>query len=112
MGPNIPPKLSNGTFSPCRKRRKLDSCYDSKTCEKLLNMVGRGRISVAGAVDLASSMIDDGMVQDAIQRFASLGCQNQYPANTERDLHRSIKGLFGFQLEPYTVWMNLQVAHQ
>ena len=112
MGPNIPPKLSNGAFSPCRKRRKLDSCYDSKTREKLLNMVGRGRISVAGAVDLASSMIDDGMVQDAIQRFASLGCQSQYPANTERDLHRSIKGLFGFQLEPYTVWMNLQVAHQ
>lgn len=75
-------------------------------------MVGRGRISVAGAVDLANCMVDDGMVQGAVQSFASLGCQNPYPANTERDLYRAIKGLFGLQLEPYTIWMNLQVTCQ
>ena len=42
-------------------------------------MVGRGRISVAGAVDLANCMVDDGMVQGAVQSFAKFGLPKSIP---------------------------------
>lgn len=90
-----------------RKRQKLDVCAESSTCYKLLNMASHGHISICGAVDLANSMVDDGMIHPAIENFATLGSQNQYPANAERDLHRWLRNLFGFRLQPYTVWMNL-----
>lgn len=103
-----PKKIILKSFAAsARKRQKLEACRTSSTCEKLLEMVGRGRISVCGAVDLANSMVDDGMVHEAIKNFASLGAENRCPANCERDLHRWLKDLFGFTLQPYTVWMNL-----
>lgn len=49
-----------------RKRQKLDVCAESSTRYKLLNMVSHGRISICGAVDLANSMVDDGMIHPAI----------------------------------------------
>ena len=51
-------------------------------------MVGRGRMSISGAVDLANSMVVDGMVHDAVESFASLGTSGQHLGNCERDLHR------------------------
>ena len=71
-------------------------------------MVGRGRMSISGAVDLANSMVVDGMVHDALESFASLGTSGQHLGNCERDLHRWTRDLFNFQLHPYTVWMDLQ----
>lgn len=72
-------------------------------------MISRGRISIAGAIDLASSMLEDGMTTPAMDAFASLGTNNRFPSNGERDLKRWVTTLFGFTLEPYTVEMALQV---
>ena len=71
-------------------------------------MIGHGRLSISGAVDLANCMVDDGLLHGAIQSFASLGSDCKYPANAERDLHRWLRDLFGFKLQTYTVWMDLQ----
>lgn len=95
--------------SPARKRQRLENCPTSKTCEQLLHMIGRGRLSIAGAVSLTNSMVEDGLLHDAALSFASLGCNGDYPANSERDMHRWLSNLFSFKLTPYTVWMQLQV---
>ena len=71
-------------------------------------MVSRGRISVSGAVDLTNCMVEDGMMHQAVESFASLGTNNKFPSNGERDFHRWLKDLFGFRLQPYSIWLNLQ----
>ena len=73
-------------------------------------MVGRGRLSVSGAVDLANAMVTDGMVHNAITTFASLGTSGQWSQNCERDMHVWLRDLFGFRLQPYTLLMDLQVT--
>ena len=92
-----------------RKRQRFESTT-SETCTKLLHMITRGRISVTGAVDLANCMLEDGMVNRAVDSFASLGSNNKFPSNGERDFHRWLRDLFGFRLQTYTVWMDLQDA--
>jgi len=79
--------------------------------ETLIDMIGHGRISVSGAVSLANSMVDDGMTHKAITAFSSLGTNNQYPANSERDLFRWLRNVFGFKLEPFSVMMDLQETY-
>ena len=64
-------------------------------------MISRGRISVTGAVDLANCMLEDGMVNRAVDSFASLGANNRHPSNGERDFHRWLRDLFGFRLQTY-----------
>lgn len=91
-----------------RKRQRLETCATSRTCEKLLHMVSRGRISISGAIDLSNCMLEDGMVHQAVNSFASLGTNNKFPSNGERDFHRWLHDLFGFRLQPYSIWMNLQ----
>lgn len=61
-------------------------------------------------MDLAGSMIEDGMGHKAIESFASLGCGGRYLANTERDLFKWLVDLFGFRLQTYTVSIPLQVS--
>lgn len=93
-----------------RKRKRIESCAKSQTCERLFEMIGRGRISVSGAVDLTNCLLEDGMLHDAVQNFASLGSNAKHLSNTERDFHTWIRDLFGFRLKPYYVSMNLQAA--
>lgn len=94
---------------PGRKRQRFDDLPGSKTVETLIDMVGRGRISVTGAVDLANSIIGDGMDHKTVSSLASLGSFNQHPGNNERDLFRWLKEISGISLSPYPVTMNLQV---
>ena len=75
----------------------------------MINMVGRGRISVCGAADLARNAMDDGLINEAVAAFASLGSHGTSPSNSERDMLRWLKNLFGITLEPYSVTFNLQV---
>ena len=71
--------------------------------------MGRGKMSAVGAVDLANTFVEECPIPPgALRAFATLGCNNTYPSNCERDLFRFIKSLFGFKLEPYTVEMTLQ----
>lgn len=72
-------------------------------------MISRGRISITSAIDLTSSMLEDGMRAPAVDAFASLGTSNRFPSNGERDLQRWVSTLFGFTLEAYPVEMMLQV---
>lgn len=71
-------------------------------------MVGHGRISVTGAVDLANSMVEDGWDHKAVSALASMGACNQHPGNNERDFFRWIKDAFNFSVEPLEVTMQLQ----
>ncbi|CAK8998908.1 unnamed protein product [Durusdinium trenchii] len=91
-----------------RKRQRLETYSQSQTVTKLVELIGTGKLSVIGAVDLANCMIEDGADHEAVCAFSSLGTNGQNPQNCERDLHRWLEGL-GMRLQPYTVTMDLQV---
>lgn len=73
-------------------------------------MVGRGQVSVSGAAELARHATEDGLLHEAVSAFGSLGASGASPSNSERDLTRWLKHLFGFTLESYPVTMHLQVS--
>ena len=99
---------------------------------KLVDMVGRGKISISDAADLAHSVAPrlqransnssasagapmHAKAADnpetpcaAIRAFASLGADTKCPQNVERDLHRWLRGLYNFRLQPYKIHLNLQ----
>ena len=96
-------------YSPSgRKRQRFETYEDSKTVDHLIDMIGKGQISVAGAISLSGTMVADGIPHMAVKAFSSLGTSNNFPMNGERDLHRWIKKLFGFRLRPYCVQVPLQ----
>lgn len=80
----------------------------SKTVDTLLDLVGRGRIDVACATDVARAVLGDGVDHEAIQKLASLGAFGDCQSNAERDLHRWLCNLFGLKLQPYKVWIDLK----
>lgn len=100
--------LFSGISVHRRKRQRLEGYRRSNTVEKMIEMVGRGSLSIAAAAEISQCNVADGMVNDAIKAFASLGTNGQNPSNYERDLHRWLKSLFGFELRTYTVTMNLE----
>ena len=93
---------------PCRKRQRFETYEDSKTVDHLVDMIGKGQISVSGAIALSGSMVADGIPHKAVQAFSTLRTNNDFPMNGERDLHRWIKRLFGFRLRPYSIQVPLQ----
>lgn len=86
----------------------METYNESQTVTKLVELIGTGKLSVIGAVDLANCMVTDGTDHEAVRAFSSLGTNGANPQNCERDLHRWLEGL-GIRLQPYTVTMNLQV---
>lgn len=93
-----------------RKRSRLEDLEESNTVGKLTDMIGRGKISVAAATELAQGVCaDHKLPHAAIQAFASLGCGGQHPQNSERDLHRWVRNLYGIELEPYVLKLGLQI---
>lgn len=75
----------------------------------MIEMVGRGQLSISAAAGLSQSCLEDGLVHEAVAAFASLGHNGAFPSNYERDLHRWLRALFGFELTTYPVMMNLEV---
>ena len=76
----------------------------SSTVAKLLDMVGRGRLDIACATDLARAILEDLAANHAtITKMASLGAFGAAPSNSERDLHTWMGTLFGLHLETYGV---------
>ena len=73
-------------------------------------MIGRGQVSVTGAADLARCVVDDGLLSEALASFGSLGASGKSASNSERDLTRWLKNLFGFTLQPYSITLHLQVS--
>ena len=84
---------------------------ESKTVNAMTNMIGRGKISIEGAADLARCIVDDHSIpHEALVAFSSLGASGNCPGNSERDLHRWLQRLWNFNLQPYTVYMDLEVT--
>jgi hypothetical protein len=79
----------------------------------LIDLVGRGHVSVSAACEIADGVTEDHpLPHGAIKAFASLCCDGKHPQNFERDLHRWLKNVFGLDLEPYTIMMDLQIDGQ
>lgn len=77
---------------------------------KLTDLVGRGKLGVASACEIAQGVMQDHeLPHAAIQAFASLGCNGKHPQNSERDLHRWMRCLYGFELQTYVLHLDLQV---
>ena len=92
---------------------KLEAYDESKTVSKITDLVGRGKMSVSAACELAGEIVSDHQIpHEAIRAFASLGANGKHPQNAERDLHRWLRALYGFKLEPYVIKMSLQVDNQ
>lgn len=47
--------------------------------------------------------------KEAVRAFASLGADGSHMGNEERDMHRWLNALWGFDLQPYQLEVNLQV---
>lgn len=94
-----------------RKRRRLEEYNESQTVNTLTNMIGRGRISISGAAGLARSIVADHEIpHEALKAFSTLGAEGAHDGNCERDLHRWLRNLWNFNLEPYTIRVNLDVT--
>ena len=97
-------------MASCSKRPRLSSMNDSLVSEKLLNMIGRGTTHISQAVELARVCQADGLQAESLRVLAGLGAGGQHDQNIERDLHRQVCGLWGFQLEPYEIKLRLNAA--
>ena len=71
-------------------------------------MIASGKTNVAHAQGLAAAMVRDGIPQEAVTAFASLGSFGAHGSNAERDLHRWLRGLYGVTLEPYYIDVMLE----
>lgn len=101
---------SNLSFSIGNRKRQLEDFEKSKTVDKLLDLVGRGHMSVTAACEVAGGVAEDhALPHAAVRAFESLGSEQKHPQNNERDLHRWVKNLYGLQLQPYKVFLDLQM---
>ena len=82
----------------------------SETAEKLIELVGRGAIHVSTAQELAASTANEagckGSILPALEALGSLG--GGHSSNVERDMHRWLHGLYGFELQPYELSFHLK----
>ena len=69
-------------------------------------MLGQGQASVQQLATLARAIVKD-VPHEAMTAFASLGASGRHESNQERDLHRWMRNLWNFHLEPLPVWMEL-----
>lgn len=91
------------------KRLKIEEMESSYTVDELLNLVGRGRIDISCATDIARAVLKDGIVNQRVEKLCSLGNWGLSQSNCERDLHTWLRNLFGLRLEPYHVVFDLEV---
>ena len=79
--------------------------------ESLIEKVGRGALHVSGAQEIAAFMAEEagsmGAIIPALKALGSLG--GGHTGNVERDWNRWLKGLYGFELEPYKLSFDLKV---
>lgn len=98
-------------FDPVRKRKAIESYGNSETFNKLTGLIGSGGLSVTAAVEIASSVVQDHHIpHEALKAFSTLGSSGDHPQNYERDLFRWLSNCFGMRLQPYTIYLDLQVS--
>lgn len=80
----------------------------SNSVERLLDMVGRGRIDITCATDIARAVLNDGVENETVTKLASLGAFGSAQPNVERDLNCWMGNLFNLNLQPYTIQVPLK----
>jgi len=83
---------------------------DNLTANKLLEFVGRGTTNIETVTSLARTMQADGFHAKSLAALGSCGANGVHNGNSERDLHRWVRGAWGFELEPYEITLKLHVA--
>ena len=81
----------------------------SHTVDQLLELVGRGRVDISCATDVARAVLRDGFKHETLEKLAALGNFGDCQPNAERDLHTWLN-MFGLHIEPYTVYVDLKVG--
>ena len=81
--------------------------FQSHTVDQLLELVGRGRVDISCATDIARAVLKDGPRHATVDKLASLGNYGHSQPNAERDLHNWLN-MFGLHLQPYTVFADLK----
>lgn len=92
------------------KHQKIEAMSHSHCVDSLLDLVGRGRVDISCATDVARAVLKDGVENDAVTKLASLGGFGSCQSNAERDLHRWLRNLFGLRLQPYNVYLDLKAC--
>ena len=66
---------------------------------------------MAAACEIAQGVLEGhrSLPHKAVEAFASLGSNGCHLQNAERDLHRWLSSLYGFQLQPYCLKIDLQL---
>ena len=62
--------------------------------------------------ELADCMLRDSFSNVAVRCFASLGASGSQPSNAERDFHAWTRGLYGVHIDPYNLWVDVQLPEQ
>lgn len=75
----------------------------------MLENICVGAAHVSSQHKLALAMRSDGIVNPAIDAFASLGSDGNSPQNVERDLHRWLQNLHGVDLKPRALELEVQL---
>ena len=83
----------------------------SATADLLLDMIRRGGSNVQSAAEIARAVKSDcGHSLPALDAIASCGANGANSNNTERDLHRFLRGARGLKLEKYNITLQLQAC--
>lgn len=95
------------------KRPKVDPTVmgESKTLDTLLQLVGSGGTCIHTAAELARAFQHDAQfeIHEGLKKLASCGNSGLSAQNGERDFRRFTRGAYGFELEPYTIKLTLEV---
>lgn len=101
---------------------RLEDLPQSATVNKLVELIGRGKILVTSASDLATCVatsVFSKLFSKYVKAIFSTCLFISLPQivrrratchNCEWDLHRWLRGLWGFELQTYEIFILLQVA--
>ena len=81
----------------------------SHTVDQLLELVGRGRVDISCATDVARAVLRDGFKHETVEKLAALGNFGDSQPNAERDLHPWLN-MYRLHSLPYTIFMDLKVG--
>jgi hypothetical protein len=73
------------------RARRLEDIGVSNVAAKFVAAIGLGQSRVSLVHELALAMHADGIANEAVAAFASLGCFGKHPSNAERDFKGSYK---------------------
>lgn len=85
----------------------MNDLPESLTANKMLELIGRGKAHVSTMASLARIIQADGLNKPALAALTGLGTEGRNESNCERDLLAKTAGLWGFNIEPYEIFLEL-----